>query len=427
MVRLGVILSRALLLCVAGGCTGIAWAERGPEPGQVTSGPSAPRWQRLHDFMEASTQAQGYPGAVTLVMRDGEVVDYRAYGHRDLARQLPMQKDSIFRIYSMTKTVASVAVLMLLEEGRIGLDDPIARHLPEFAAMQVVGGDPAAPTRRAAARPISIRHLLTHTAGFPAGLPGDAAAARQTAEVAPSAATDLREFSQRLSRTPLAADPGTRFGYDGASLEVLARLVEVVGGMPFADFLQQRLFDPLQMRDTGFRVPAGQRGRVVDITTMGDHGRLVLDDGPSARHPGEPLRPYSSAAGGLYSTAADYARFCQMLLNGGRLGEVSILGRKTVELMMLNHLQLDPPVTQFSQAEGFGLGGYVVLDVAKRGQLGSRGQFGWSGAASTSYTIDPHERLVAIMLLQHLPRSDVDDLPRLSRPFYNLVYQALIP
>lgn len=427
MVRIGAILSRALLLCIAGGCVGIASAQRLPESAAAARGLSAPRWQRLHDFMEASTRAQGYLGAVTLVMRDGEVVDYRAYGHRDLARRAPMQKDSIFRIYSMTKTVASVAVLMLLEEGRIGLDDPIARHLPEFAAMQVVSGAPGAPSRRPAATAITIRHLLTHTAGFPAGLPGDAAAAKQMAQADPQAATDLRDFSQRLSRTPLAADPGTRFGYDGASLDVLARLVEVVGGMPFADFLQQRLFDPLQMRDTGFRVPPAQRDRVVDITTMDRHGRLVLDDGPSALRPGEPLRPYSSAAGGLYSTAGDYARFCQMLLNGGRLGEASILGRKTVELMMLNHLRLDPPVTQFSDAEGFGLGGYVVIDVARRGQLGSPGQFGWSGAASTSYTIDRQERLVAIVLLQHLPRSDVDDLPRISRPFYNLVYQALVP
>jgi len=388
------------------------------------SGFSPSRLTTLHRYMQAATNEHGYLGAVTLVLRDGEVVDHHAYGHRDLARRTPMQKDAIFRIYSMTKTVASVAVLMLLEEGRIGLDDPISRYLPEFAAMQVVSGDGKA---RPAAAPITIRHLLTHTAGFPAGLPGDDAAAKLSSKANPQAATDLRDFSQRLSRTPLAAEPGTRFGYDGASLEVLARLVEVLGGMPFADFLQQRLFDPLQMRDTGFSVPLAQRGRVVDITTMGKDGRLALDDGPSAIHPGEPLRPYSSAAGGLYSTAADYARFAQMLLNGGRLGEASILGRKTVELMMLNQLPLDPPVTQFSDAEGFGLGGYVVLDVARRGQPGSVGQFGWSGAASTSYTIDPRERLVAIVMLQHLPRSDIDnDLPRISRPFYNLVYQALV-
>lgn len=428
MFRLAATLFGAIPLLMAVAHADVASAGALPLAGADPHGFSEPRLQRLHGFMQQAVAPGGYLGAVTLVMRDGEVVDYRAYGHRDPARRAPMQKDSIFRIYSMTKTVASVAVLILLEEGRVGLDDPVSRYLPDFATMQVASGDAKTPTLRPATGPITLRQLLTHTAGFPAGLPGDDAAATLTKRNDPQAATDLRDFAQRLSRAPLAADPGTRFGYDGAALEVLARLVEVVGGMPFEDFLQQRILDPLQMHDTGFSVPVAQRDRVVDITTMGRNGRLMLDDGPSAVHPGTRLRPYASAAGGLYSTAADYARFCQMLLNGGSLGKVSILGRKTVELMMMNQLQLDPPVTQFSNAEGFGLGGYVVIDVARRGQLGSLGQFGWSGAASTSYTIDRHERLVAIMLLQHLPRSDVDhDLPRISRPFYNLVYQALVP
>lgn len=428
MFRFAATLFGAIPLLMAVVHADVASAEALPRAGASLHGFSAPRLQRLHGFMQQTVTPGGYLGAVTLVMRDGEVVDYRAYGHRDLARHAPMQKDSIFRIYSMTKTVASVAVLILLEEGRIGLNDPVARYLPEFATMQVATGTAKAPTLRPAAGPITIRQLLTHTAGFPAGLPGDDAAAMLATRSDPQAATDLRDFVQRLGRAPLAADPGARFGYDGAGLEVLARLVEVVGGMPFEAFLQQRILDPLQMRDTGFSVPAAQRHRVVDITTMGERGQLVLDDGPSATQPGARLRPYASAAGGLYSTAADYARFCQMLLDGGSLGDVSILGRKTVELMMTNQLLLDPPVTQFSDAEGFGLGGYVVIDAARRGQLGSPGQFGWSGAASTSYTIDRHERLIAIVMLQHLPRSDIDnDLPRISRPFYNLVYQALVP
>ncbi|HEY8585138.1 MAG TPA: serine hydrolase domain-containing protein [Rhodanobacter sp.] len=390
---------------------------------------SADRLHSLDRYMQAVTGPTGYLGAVTLVMRDGKLVQHRAYGHRDLARRQPMAEDAIFRIYSMSKTVTSVAVLMLLEEGRIGLDDPVSRYLPEFSTMQVVQDESVGPpVRQPAADPITIHQLLTHTAGFPAGLPGDERASTEVQRLNPHGAADLAGFVQRLSRTPLAADPGTRFGYDGAATELLARLVEVVAGVPFADYLHQRLFDPLKMVDTGFYVPRPQRNRVVDITTMGPHGRLVLADGPSAKHPGEPLNPYTSGAGGLYSTAADYARFCQMLLNGGSLDGVSILGHKTVELMMLNHLsQLDPPVTQFSQAEGFGLGGYVVIDPARRGQLGSPGQFGWAGAASTSYTIDRREGLVAIVLLQHLPNDRADDLPRISRHFYNLVYQALEP
>ncbi|MEP7187117.1 MAG: serine hydrolase, partial [Rhodanobacter sp.] len=266
-----------------------------------------------------------------------------------------------------------------------------------------------------------------HTAGYPAGLKGDEQAVKLMERIDPHGARDLRDFAARMSRVPLAADPGTRFGYDGASLELMARVVEVVSGQPFRQFLQQRIFDPLQMHDTSFSVPTAQRDRVVDITRMGDDGRLTLDNGPSAVHPGAALNAYDSGAGGLYSTAGDYARFAQMLLDGGSLDGHQLLSRKAVELMMRNHLtMLDPPVDQFSQAEGFGIGGYVVIDAARRGELGSDGQYGWSGAASTYYTIDPKEHLVAILMLQHLPRDDAArDLPHISRNFYDLVYQTL--
>lgn len=423
---------RAWLCGALAGCLQLA-AVAG-EPPLPTSAPSeqgysAARLQRLHDFMNKATDAHGYLGGVTLIARNGRIVDWRAYGYRDLARSQPLQRDDIFRIYSMSKTVASVAVLMLMEEGRFALDDPISRYLPGFDNQQVVaGGSVDRPQLRAPARPITIRHLLTHTAGFAAGRPGDEVAQALLQRADPHAAADLRGFVRRLSAVPLAADPGTRFGYDGAALETLARLVEVGSGVSFDEFLQRRVFAPLRMRDTGFSVPAAQRARVVDITVMGADGRLRLDDGPSAREPGAPLNAYPSGAGGLYSTAGDYARFCQMLLNGGSLDGETLLGRKTVELMLRNHLtMLSPPVTQFSDAEGFGLGGYVVLDPVLRGQPGSVGQFGWSGAASTSYTIDPQERLLAILLLQHLPREDRADLPRVSRPFYGLVYQGLTP
>lgn len=399
-----------------------------PIAAPASAGFSAQRLKRLDRFMRDATGPEGYLGGVTLIARDGKIVDWRAYGFRDLARKSPMGKDAIFRIYSMSKTVTSVAVLMLVEEGKITLDDPIARYLPAFAEVQVLsGGTIDAPQLRPAAKPITIRELLTHTAGFPAGVKGDETAVAMQERADPHGATDLRGFAERLSHAPLAADPGTRFGYDGAAVEVLARLVEVRSGESFDVFLHKRIFDPLRMADTGFSVPAAKRDRIADLTRMGDDGRLKLDDGVSAQHPGEKLNAYDSGAGGLYSTAADYARFCQMLLNGGELDGASILGRKTVELMMTNQLtMLDPPVTQFSDAEGFGFGGSVVIDVAKRGQPGSLGQFGWPGAASTTYTIDKHERLIAIMMLQHLPRDGVKDLPRISRNFYALVYQGLV-
>lgn len=401
-----------------------------PAVAPADAGFSAQRLERLHRFMAQATGADGYLGGVTLIARDGRIVDWQAYGQRDLARSEPMAKHAIFRIYSMTKTVASVAVLTLVEEGKVALEDPVSRYLPEFANMRVLeNGGADAPKLRAATGAITIRQLLTHTAGFPAGLKGDEAAMTLQERVDPHGAADLRGFAERLSRTPLAADPGKRFGYDAASIEVLSRLVEVVSGERFEDYLQRRIFDPLKMTDTGFEVPLAQRGRIADLTRMGDEGRLAIDPSRSAQHPGERLNAYASGAGGLYSTAGDYARFCQMLLNGGELDGASILGRKTVELMMQNHLtMLDMPATQFSDAEGFGLGGYVVIDVAKRGQPGSLGQFGWSGAASTSYTIDPKEKLVAILMLQHLPREDGrKDLPRIARNFYGLVYQALTP
>jgi CubicO group peptidase (beta-lactamase class C family) len=261
---------------------------------------SSTRLQRLHDYLQQATAADGYLGAVSLVEHDGKIVDWHAYGYRNLARSEPMRRDDIFRIYSMTKTVTSVAVMMLVEEGRITLEDPLSRYLPGFDQPQVmVGGTADAPKLRPADKPITLHALLTHTAGYPAGLKGDEQAVKRMERIDPHGARDLRGFAERMSRVPLAADPGTRFGYDGASLELMARVVEVVSGQPFRQFLQQRIFDPLQMHDTGFSVPAAQRGRVVDITRMGDDGRLRLDDGPSAVHPGAPLNAYDSGAGGL--------------------------------------------------------------------------------------------------------------------------------
>jgi CubicO group peptidase (beta-lactamase class C family) len=388
---------------------------------------SAERLQRLDGFLHSATDARGYLGAVSMVAQDGAVVHAQAYGARDLARTLPMQQDSIFRIYSMTKTVTTIAVLMLVEEGRLSLDDPIEKILPEFRGMQLfAGGTADQPELRPAHSSPTVRQLLTHTAGFATAGGEEATKLLERADLHGSA--DHAEFSRRLAKVPLAAEPGTRFRYDGTQMEVVARIVEVVGGQPFDVFVQQRILDPLRMHDTGFSVPAAKRGRIVDITVMGADGNLALDTGPSAVHPGEMLNPYPGAAGGLYSTASDFMRLCQMLINGGALDGFSLLDHTTVEQMMANQLTfLDPPVTQFSDAEGFGLGGAVLLDPARKGRLGPAGQFGWSGAASTYFSIDPRQRLVSILLLQHLPNDAPNDLPRVSTQFYNLVQEALLP
>jgi CubicO group peptidase (beta-lactamase class C family) len=380
-----------------------------------SQGFSPERLERVTRYLQTAIDKGQYAGAVTLIARRGHIVQWQGVGYR---------RDAIFQIYSMTKPITSVAALLLLEEGRLQLEDPVSRFLPEFASMQVLEAGKDSP--RPAARAITIRHLLTHTAGFAAGekLSGPAVDRLNEARVYDS--PTLAAYAAGMARLPLANDPGTRFSYDGVSTEVLSRVIEVAAGMPFDEFVGKRIFGPLRMVDTGFSVPTAKRDRIVEMTTTDDTGRLIrAERGPDV--PGAMLKRYPSGAGGLYSTAADYARFCQMLLNGGHLDGAVILGRKTVELMLANHLtHLTPPVNEFSDAEGFGLGGYVLLDPARRGLLGSVGQFGWSGAAATWFTIDPKEQLVAILMMQHLPRGKPSDPPRLNRPFNNLVYQALV-
>jgi CubicO group peptidase (beta-lactamase class C family) len=416
-----------LALFIAGAAVAAPAPVPAPPPDAVVQGLSVSRLQRIDAFLTAATQRDGYLGAVSLVTRNGEIVQHGAYGHRDLARSAALREDAIFRIYSMTKTVATVALLQLMEEGRVALDDPLSHFIPAFGDTQVMdGGTAESPQLRKPTRPITLRHLLTHTAGFAVveGEPATTLLERADLRSAP----DLREFAARLARVPLAADPGTRFRYDGVQIEIASRVVEVVSGLPFEQFLQLRIFDPLGMRDTGFEVAPAHRGRIADLTMVGDDGELALDESPSARHPGERLNRYASGAGGLYSTAEDYRRFCQMLLDGGTANGHSLLGRKTVDLMREDQLAtFDRPIAGLPDGEGFGLGGSVLLSVAQRGRLGTVGQFGWSGAASTYYTIDPQERLIAILLLQHLPRDGRRALPKLQHRYYNLVYQALLP
>ncbi len=330
----------------------------------------------------------------------------QAVGYRDAARNEPMRVDAIFQIYSMTKPITSVAALLLLEEGRLQLDDPVSRFIPEFSG-----------------KAITIRHLLTHTAGFAAGEKLSGPAVDRLNDARLYELPTLAAYATGLAALPLANEPGTRFSYDGVNTEVLARVIEVASATPFDEFVRKRVLVPLRMVDTDFSVPPGKRSRIVEMTSTDEVGRLVkASGGPKAL--GDRLKRYPSGAGGLYSTADDYARFCQMLLNGGELDGVRILSRKTVQLMMSNQLTFSPPVNEFNDGEGFGLGGYVVLDPVRRGQLGSVGQFGWSGAAATWFTIDPKERLITILLMQHLPQRLHNDPPRLGRPFNNLVYQA---
>ncbi len=385
------------------------------------------RWQPLQSYLQSATGPGRFPGAVAVVEHDGRIAFQGQWGSADIAGTRPIHASSIFRIYSMTKPVTSVAVLMLMEEGKLALDDPLSRYLPAFAEQQIVmGGGLQHPELAPSPRAITLRHLLTHTSGLAAAFDRHPLATALLSRADVDSATSLEDVAARLATVPLAEAPGTHFHYEGSNTELLARVVEVVSGQPFRQFLQQRIFLPLAMVDTGFEVPPAQRGRVVELPTTDEgSGTLRSADTPSARTPGVRLKDYDSGAGGLYSTAADYLQFARMLVNDGRSGQQQLLSRKTVDLMLSDQLGgFRPAIESETAGEGFGLGGYVVTQPAYRGKLGSIGQFGWSGAASTYFTVDRSEKLVAILLMQYLPGGETP-LRSPSTRFYNLVYQAI--
>ena len=387
---------------------------------------ASPRWQRLDSFLSQATATGAYPGAVAVVEHRGKPVFAGQWGYQDIGRTRPMRQDSIFRIYSMTKPITSVAVLMLMEEGKLSLDDPLSRFLPAFAGQQQVTGSGEAAQLSAPDVTLTLRHLLTHTSGWVMDRSRYPITTQALSRADTDNAPSLTVLAERLAGVPLAKAPGTAFHYEGANTDLLGRVVEVVSGQPFAQFLQQRIFAPLGMTDTAFEVPPAQRSRVVDLASSTEAGSLVLANSHSARVPGARIKPYDNGAGGLYSTLDDYLRFARMLANDGRSGQVQLLSRKSVDLMMADQLAagFGAPIEGFSRGEGFGLGGYVVTDPAIRGRLGSVGQFGWSGVGSTYFTVDRREHVVAILMMQYLPQGE-RHLPSPATPFYNLVYQAI--
>ena len=360
-----------------------------------------------------------------LIARNGKIVESRSYGLRDREQKLPMEEDTIFRIYSMSKVITSVAALILHEEGRLKLDDPISKYLPAFDKPKVLkGGTVKAPVLVAAKTPITVRHLLTHTSGYVYGFgkdPIDTIYRDAKLLQAPTMAV----FLERASKMPLVQPPGQSFRY-GISIDLLGAVIEKVSGQTLDAFIESRITRPLGMKETSFTVPAEKRARVAKIYTTGKDGELkepqplVPGDIP---YPDEQGRLFPSGGGGMFSTIGDYARFGQMLLNGGALDGVRILGRKSVELMETNHLSgLTRETLDSNDYEGFGLGGSVRISLARGGRLGSVGQFGWSGAATTDFKIDPKEQLMTLVFTQHFPFNQHD-------LFWNaltLTYAALV-
>jgi CubicO group peptidase (beta-lactamase class C family) len=386
------------------------------------------RLARIDSVMQRYVDSGRVAGVVTLVARHGRVAQLGAYGWSDREAGRRMGADAIFRIASQSKAVTSVAVMMLVEEGRLGLADPVSRWLPGFATATIATPDTAHP-RAPVRRPITIRDLLTHTAGISYGTDSLVAPLYQPAGLGPAAGygwyfADKREpicaSMDRLAGLPFVAQPGERFVY-GYNTDILGCVVERASGMPLDEFFRTRIFAPLQMRDTHFFLPAAQRERLAAVYAATDRGGIVrAPEGPLGQgsYVDGPRASFSGGAG-LLSTAGDYARLLQMLLGGGTLDGARILAPATVALMTRNQVGT---IYDRTGASGFGLGFDVLLDPGLAGQYGSVGRYGWGGAYATSYWVDPGQDLVAVLMLQLLPSGGLD----IGDRFRTLVHQAVV-
>lgn len=377
---------------------------------------SPERLKRLDAAIEEQIHRKQLAGGVMVVMRDGKPVVFKAYGQQDIENGVAMRTDTIFRIASMTKALTTVAAMILYEEGRFLLKDPVARYLPAFANVQVAlpGGGTEKPRR-----PLTIHDLLTHTSGMSYGA-GPAQAAYHAAGMKDwylvGNDETLAQWTDRFAALPLQGQPGEAFIY-GYATDVLGRLVEVVSGQPLDQFIKTRITDPLRMPDTGFWVPPEKVARLANVYGL-EGGQLKLFETSASSDFVNGRAKLLSGGAGMVSTAGDYARFLQMLLNKGQLDGVRILAPKTVELMAADHL-VDKAR---GDADGFGLGFWVNVKRGGFKELGSEGAFGWGSAYFPQYTVDPKERLVILLMTQLRPAGN----STLNLRVRNLTYQALI-
>ena len=394
-------------------------------------GLSADRLQRINQVIQRAIDANEISGAVTIVSRRGHVAHFEAQGLMDIEARTPMRKDTIFPIASMSKPITGVAVLMLIEEGKVRLRDPVSRYIPEFRDTQVAIRKPASrgPGARsrgqAAAAPeiytvpahreITVRDLMTHTSGLGSG----GAASTETARIAPRRSSDnLANYIPALGAAPLDFQPGTQWAYSGlAGIDTLGRIVEVASGLTFDEFLRQRIFEPLGMKDTAFFPTKDRMPRVVTLYNRTPNG-LARREVPGWVD----TTTLFSGGGGLWSTAEDYLQFAQMLVNGGALGGTRLLGLRTVDLMASNHvgdLFANAGATGGRAGMGFGLTVDVVLDAVKARQHRSAGSFGWGGAFGTNFWVDRAEEMTGVLMIQTPGGS-------LRADFQNAVMQAII-
>ena len=412
------------------GKNAVRWPIGRAKPESV--GLSSKRLERIDGLMREAVEDNVVAGVITLVARRGKLAHLESFGWRDLEARKPMAFDTIFRIHSMSKIITSVATLILLEEGKIFLTEPVSKYVPEFKNLRVA---PAAPSGEAPAksrrdvnmhnlykegmkgggeatvpprREVTVHDLLTHLSGF----------SYEYLDRAKFSDMPLKTFVKEICTYPLRQQPGTVWHY-GASTDVLGGLIEIVSGMPFDRFLEERIYKPLGMTDTAFFVPSSKVGRFVKMYTPDEQGKLVPAAFPPHRDYLKPTR-FMSGGGGLVSTTCDYLRFALMLLNGGELDGVRILSRKTVELMCTDHLPPGHPPLDVNN-RGFGLGVSVVRSLSELKMLGSLGEFGWGGAAGTQVWIDPGEQMVSMIMPQIRPKDGF----RLLNQFRNLACQAI--
>ena len=396
-------------------------------------GLSSERLVRIREAVQRHIDAKAVSGAVTLVARHGRIVHLEAHGSIDIEAKRPMPKDGIFRLASMSKPITAVAVMMMIEEGKIRLNDPVSRFIPEFKAMKVAvpkggvepppapaggrggrGGPPVEVDLVPANRDITVRDLLTHGSGLMSGGLGN----RQAGASMNRAENDtLATYIPKLGAVALDFQPGTLWRYSGlAGFDVLSRIVEIASGQTFDRFLKQRLFDPLGMKDTGFSWTPDRASRVVTLYQRTPNGLQRVEN-----QTGLSSTTYFSGAGGMVTTAEDYAQFALMLVNGGELNGKRYLGPRTVELMSSNHTG-DLVNGQFgrpARGMGFGLGVQVVEDPVAADLRVSKGAWGWAGAYGTNVHIEPQEKMVQIIMMQ-------TSTPALQRDFENAVFQSIV-
>lgn len=384
------------------------------------------RLHRLDAVIDETIAQKKLAGGVIYIARDGQIAQLKAYGMQDIEKRKPMPVDAIFRIASMSKAVTSVAAMILYEEGKFMLHDPISRFIPGFKNSVVAVPAPEDGSARGrkfvtvpAKRGIQIRDLLTHTAGLTYGT-GLAADLYKEAGLSgwyfANKNETIGEAVDRLAKLPLHGQPGESWQYGYAS-DVLGRLVEVASGMPLDRFVKERITDPLRMPDTCFFLPVEKADRLAPVYGMKDGVLTLQETSATSDYIHGPRKCFSGGAG-LLSTITDYGRFLQMLLNGGELDGVRILGPKTVELMHANHTGKKYE----RDTSAFGLGFWVNDDLGYYGELGTEGAYGWGSAYFPQYLVDPKERMVAIFMTQLMPAGGLD----LNQKFKVLTYQALI-